>query len=428
MLMLKMLRRSVPSIVVVSCVLNHAAVAVRPGSEELGATSSTSQLQLFSDDSNEDGRSKRRRVSEEEGFVTPPQTQEMALPETPHLVQTFGSSSSVISKRKLPKGPLIERIVGDEEHMAACLEIINSAQDRLEIFSKTLGWLHTPLFEALKRAVIVRSVDVVLTVNQVKNSRTRKCLESFGIRIKSGLKTHTKCLIAYQNQDQNVDQNIVLIGSYNVLGHSNNEGNNASFKISGKSWLVEKISQRISQDLGKYQRGAKLPAWHFQMGLSHVERDDSTFHLLTNSKHHEEFFKCMVKNARDKIIIYSPFLWAENARSKLKTISDNIKEGVWVIIYIQPDNEDMLNRMLEDEEEFCFLKEQTIVLTAQFHQKTLVVDPQTDNAHHCEGSYNWLSAAPHDNRDWCKQETSVVISGPIAHQYHTDGPSLRPED
>ncbi len=425
MFVLKTLRRMMPSIVVASCILNTSAGAVRPGYEELGATSSTSQLQVFSDDSNEDNHSKRRRVSEEEGVVTPPQTQEIALPETPHLVQTFASSSSDISKRKVPKGPLIERIVGDEAHMTACLEIINSAQDRLEIFSKTLGWLHTPLYEALKRASVARGVEVVLRVNQVSSIRQKFHLERIGINIKSGLKTHTKCLIAYQNEDQNVDQNVVLIGSFNLLGANQDEGNNASFKLSGKSWLVEKISQRITQDLAKYQQGAKLPAWHFQMGLSHVERNDSSLHVLTNSKHHEEFFKCIVQNARKEIIIYSPFVWVENAREKLKIIDENIEEWVWIVIHVQSQDREKLNRLVNDE--FPLLCDQLIIKTAAFHQKTLVVDPQTENAHHCEGSYNWLSAAPHESRGHSYQETSIVLSGPIAHQYHAE-PHVADED
>lgn len=330
--------------------------------------------------------------------------------------------SSVIQRPSTPKsssskpvqgktGTLpFQRIVGEQEHVTELLSLIRSAQKKIEIFSWTLGYLPTDLFKALCNASN-RGVEILLTVQDVKREETLEALEEENIQVNDGRKTHTKFVIA--------DKHTAMVGSYNYLSWKNNDeeygvgDKESSCKITGNTDIITRIRGRIYRDMIAYEKG-EAPLIHpFSMDLPR----DSTFFLLTNLRHHQDFFKCAIQNARDKIIIYSPFIYGRNTLAQLKIIEEKVGEKVFLVIHIKPDDTRQLNWALAQVPQ---LKKRFKILPSQFHRKSLLIDPQSDNCHFCDGSFNWFSAATDIENEACNQETSIVLTGPRARHYLGD--------
>jgi len=304
-------------------------------------------------------------------------------------------------------GARFRRILGSDEHIEELISLIDSTKKKLEIFSWTLGYLDNEVFEALKEASY-RGVQIILTVQDVKRELTLEYLENAGIQINSDRQTHTKFLIA--------DDRSAMIGSYNFLGANGEneeiEGvDESSFSISGNTKLVRRIRGRIYHDMICYERGKPPLLNRLCVNL----KRDSNFYLLTNLLHHEEFFKCMVQIAEQRIIIYSPFVNYRNALTRLQILEGKIDPGVKLLIHVLPEQAQKLEWALNKCQK---LKGRTTIKTSYFHRKSLIVDPESSQTcYFSEGSFNWLSAATDINSEICNQETSVVLSGLSGQKY-----------
>lgn len=98
---------------------------------------------------------------------------------TKGITRTQGAPSSdpLDSKRSTLSADVIQfkRIQGRNDHIYHLIDMIESAEESIEIFSKTLGWLPDDLFDSLQDAAH-RGVGIKFTVQEVKNKGTHDTL------------------------------------------------------------------------------------------------------------------------------------------------------------------------------------------------------------------------------------------------------------
>ncbi len=319
--------------------------------------------------------------------------------------QSVPSSDPLDSKRSTLSADVIqfERIRGRNDHLNHLIEMIESAEESIDIFSYTLNFLPQEIFVALRDAA-EREVGINLNVNEVRSQYTHDTLVDLGICISPDRQTHTKFAI--------VDDATAIVGSFNFLDKEhffNEEDDNgeSSFKIMTKSDLANRLRRRIHVDKTSYGCGrAQIPS-----PLEVPLYNDSKVYLLTNLSHHEEFFKFMMRNANENVIFYSPFVVFPNAAKRLQTINENLKSSVSLEIRV---NADQINKIHGAFKKFPQLKRRTTITTGDFHRKSLIVDPRSDNPTICEGSFNWLCASTAGSSGGHNQETSVILMGPLA--------------
>lgn len=326
------------------------------------------------------------------------------------LVPSKPLTSPIIpQQRQIETGARVDQIVGRVEHFDEFIELIESAQKKIEIFSWTLDFLPEDAFFALKNAA-EDGVEIILTVNEVKNETTRESLEDSGIQINEGRITHTKIIY--------VDDRVAVVGSYNFLSTKDDdeeevELSESSFKISGDVALVKKIRGRIYADMIRYEKGEEplLTPW------SHNLADNSRMHILSNLGHHQGFFRDIVAQATQKVVIYSPFIYGDNAKDRLAGMAKSLKNNVSVTLYALEDHLPSLRWALNQHPS---LKSRVTIKTTEAHRKSLIIDPDSpDTCYFSEGSFNWFCASNDLNVE-ARQETSIVISGPRAKRLLED--------
>jgi len=351
------------------------------------------------------------------------QSESLKIAEHSNPLQTLPVSLASLNKKPIesshnsappPSTPVkLKRLFGTHEHVDELVSLIRCSRKKLEIFSWALGFLDSEVFEALRKAAN-RGVEVILTVQEVNREQTLEALEDLGVQVNADRKTHTKFAVA--------DCNIAIIGSCNFLG-SNTDGDDeiedteeVSYKISDNPELVKRLRGRIYKDMISYEKGNPPMDAHLCVDLGSRSR----FFLLTNLLHHQDFFKCAVTNAQERIIIYSPFVNYYNALDQLKVIEERTKPGVSLMIYVLPDHAEQMHWALRK----CpKLIGRTKIQESKFHRKSLIIDPASpDNCLCSDGSHNWFSAETAKiSNEACNQETTVVLNGPIAHhQLQTD--------
>ena len=301
----------------------------------------------------------------------------------------------------------VEYIRGLDEHLDLLEDLIHSARVKLEVFSKTLNFLPDNIFNALKDARR-RNVNIILTVQDVKSEVAYNSLEYIGVQINEDRKTHTKFVF--------VDDKVSVIGSFNFLDYNQDKEEyfgicDCSLKISDldNSGFAKQIRGKIYQNMILIESNKDLPIYLLRKQLG-----NSSITLLPNSFQHEDFLKYMLRAAKKRVTIYSPFITSRNAEKRLKLIADEIHQGVKLVLHINPQNRKLLEWILTKTPK---LKHMTEIKESIFHRKTLFVDPNMDDAYLCEGSFNWLSATQDKGSEYYKQETSVVLSGPIARDF-----------
>jgi len=387
----------------------NVSVSEKSSSAQTSSSSTTktnSKKRGFDDDSES---SKKSRVFES---TSSPSSGSTASTSTRNLSQVHSSPSSdpLDSKCSVltPEVVQFERIQGRENHLNCLISMIESAEKEIEIFSYKLKFLPKDLFRSLRNAAI-RGVKVKLIVNEVTSEWALDNLEHLGITVDYGRQTHTKFAI--------VDSEAAIIGSFNFLdedrGYSDDDNGECSFVISTSSDLVKRIRGKIYADLIRYERGQN----NLPVPLEVPLRNNSKGYILTNLGQHEVFFKSMMKQANEKVIFYSPFITFPNAVERLKVVSENLKPSVSLEIRVNADQERRLYAALKG---FSRLKQRTTIVPGNFHRKSLIVDPHSDNPTICEGSFNWLCASTAASSGGHNQETSLLLMGSVATDYVQD--------
>lgn len=310
----------------------------------------------------------------------------------------------------------LELIVGDHNHISVLHELLQSAQERILITSDKIKFLPIKIYDHIQYVI---SKGVTCDMRTEKN-----CLDETFSAWEYNL--HGKHLIA--------DRQKACIGSFNWLHIT--EGGYDSLDVSlfmthpgvaDNLGIYKKVMEtlvrynRVDQAKRKKQTPKKAISDIAQMNRIQLD-ETSTLDLLTTLDHHENFFNTVCQNAKKEIKIYSPFLKINNAKRRLKRLAEALpKDGsVKVVLKLQhladadkePEIISKLETFISKQKK---LKDVTTIIKPKYfsHHKSLMVD----NKVFAIGSFNWFSAATAEKSPGHRQDTTVVLNGPVATHF-----------
>lgn len=327
------------------------------------------------------------------------------------LVPTVRDESTIFENDKaiwIKKG--FELIIGKDDHLDCMLNLIKSAKFHILISSHSVNFLPQEIFYALKNAVD-RGIQIDVRSPTIKYDPFNEEI------LYRQYNVHGKHLI--------IDKEVVVIGSFNWLDISEDSYAPQELSIFIKNENSNQIYGKIMQALIRYETNN-----------SHISNDEPTqkrsdiflktidiepssqLHILTTLAHHEQFLRCICKNAIKTIKVYSPFLKFYNARERLKIITDSVGDDVKI--------EFLLNHLTDKKESERLIKqinnfikskklEERVKVTKLegFHYKTIIVDGETLSI----GSFNWLSSSRDEESEGHNQDTTIVLQGLIAQHF-----------
>ncbi|EKE09072.1 MAG: hypothetical protein ACD_16C00214G0002 [uncultured bacterium] len=307
---------------------------------------------------------------------------------------------------------------GTDDHIRVFADLINSARERIILASWKLGFIPEDIFQALMKAKR-NGVSLSFIVNSIQRKET---LEPFTDEydddfedssfVIAETRSHAKFLF--------VDSQKLVLGSFNALGDSPEESEDASFLIEGsiqQMWPYFMRIRDIYTELDEEEtvdsifgciaaissvRYGNRNRFHLQRTLSCGTR----IHLLKTVHDHEEFFR-LATPSNGHITIYSPFSFRDNTLTRLEFLQKRVPSGVKVTLKVLPEFQPDLTKLLE---RFPSLKSHTHVESTNSHQKVIILGDETL----CIGSLNWLSAAQSAASDYSNLELSLVLQGPKA--------------
>lgn len=346
------------------------------------------------------------------------------------LKRTLSSETSPqSSKRPRINEPelKISFLQGTDEHIAAYSKCIDEAESHIIVASWNVNFISDLIFKSLMKAK-KRGVSISFVVNSVKRKAT---LNYFYEDDQDGdeetdysfdlfeTKSHAKFLF--------VDSKTLILGSYNALGESFEESQDASFMLKGsiqQLWpfymsLYETYTS-IGEDLRSIFDGIAMLSKARNPGeralLQRSFKDGSRIFLLRTIKEHEDFFKLASPHNRN-ITIYSPFSTKDNTLKRLRTLESILPMETRVRLKVLGKFESGLKRLLSSVEN---LKNHASIEVSTSHQKIVIMGDQTI----CVGSLNWLSAAQNIQDHYRNVELSIVLQGikaqKIIEEYYND--------
>lgn len=302
---------------------------------------------------------------------------------------------------------------GKNAHITNYAELIQEAEAHIIIASWNVNFISEEIFWSLLEAKR-RGVNISFVVNSVVREKTLDYFTDFGEEDDYHFdlfktKSHAKFIF--------VDSKSFILGSFNALGESYEESDDASFMIKGtvkQLWpfymSIYETYTSIGEDLGGIFDGIAMISKVRNPGerrlLQRSFKDGSQIFLLRTIKEHEDFFRLATPN-NGKVSIFSPFSTKDNTLKRLQKLESLLKAGTEVHLSVLQQYESGLKRLLDH---VPSLKIHAHVHVAASHQKIIVLGDQTI----CVGSLNWLSAAQDAAEPYSNVELSIVLQGPKA--------------
>ena len=312
-------------------------------------------------------------------------------------------------KKEIESEMKVQFLCGTDDHIEAYSTCIDRAESQIIIASWNINFIPEEIFSSLLAAK-KRGVCISFVVNSVKRERTLNYFyderddESIFSLFKT--KSHAKFLF--------VDSTSLILGSYNALGESFEETNDASFMLEGsikQLWpfymSIYETYISIGEELGDIFGGiagvskAKNPQ---ERPLLQRHFDDgSQIFLLRTLKEHENFFTQATPH-NGKVTIYSPFSTKDNTLRRLQTLEKILPVGTELNLKVLKKFEKGLIRLLSS---VPTLRSHARIQITPSHQKIVILGDQTI----CVGSLNWLSAAQDEKDPFKNVELSIVLQG-----------------
>ena len=318
--------------------------------------------------------------------------------------------------RKVEVEMQVSFLHGANAHIQAYSRLIDEAESHIIIASWNVNFISQDIFSSLLDAK-KRGVHVGFIVNSVKRKQTLQYFYDDGEDEKDKDATFTLFETKSHAKFLFVDGKSLIVGSFNALGDSFEESDDASFRLRGtiqQLWPFYMSIYETYTSIEEYPGGifdgialiskARNPG---QRSLLQRSFDDgSQIFLLRTIKEHEDFFKLAIPH-NGKVTIYSPFSTKDNTLKRLKKLESLLAVGTEIHLKVLQQYENGLNRLLAQAPN---LKRHAQVQVATSHQKIIVLGDHTI----CVGSLNWLSAAQDAKDPYSNVELSVVLQGPKA--------------
>jgi hypothetical protein len=324
-----------------------------------------------------------------------------------------GASDSASKKlRKTEPEMQVSFLQGSDAHIEAYAKLIDEAESHIIIASWNVNFITKDIFSSLLDAKR-RGVHVGFIVNSIKREETLNYFyddeedeDNDSTFTLFETKSHAKFLF--------VDSKSLILGSFNALGESFEESDDASFMIKGtinQLWPFYMSIYETYTSINEYPGGIFDGIALISKARNPGERrllqrsfdDGSQIFLLRTLKEHEDFFKLATPN-NGSVTIYSPFSTKDNTLKRLKTLESLLVSGTEVHLKVLQKYENGLTRLLN---QVPGLRNHTQVHVATSHQKIVILGDHTI----CAGSLNWLSAAQDLKDPYGNVELSVVLQG-----------------
>jgi len=331
------------------------------------------------------------------------------------VIHVDPTESAPKRSRKVEAEMQLRFLHGTGAHVQAYSDLIDQAEQHIIIASWNINFIPQDIFSSLMEAKR-RGVHISFVVNTIKRKQTLTYF-NYGEEDKDEettfdlfeTKSHAKFIF--------VDSKSLIIGSFNALGESYEESDDASFMLRGtvnQLWpfymSIYETYTYIGEDLGGIFDGIATISKARNPGkrplLQRSFEDGSQIFLLRTIKEHEDFFKLATPH-NGKVTIYSPFSTKDNTLKRLKTLDSLLAADTEVHLKVLQQFESGLKRLLS---QVPSLKSHTTVDCATSHQKIIILGDSTI----CAGSLNWLSAAQDSKDPYSNVELSVVLQGPKA--------------
>ena len=304
---------------------------------------------------------------------------------------------------------------GTDDHTQAYSNCIAKAESHIIIASWNLNFIPETIFSSLLAAKR-RGVNINFVVGSVKRHATQNYFvdkeddESTFELFET--KSHAKFLF--------VDSKSLILGSYNALGDSFEETEDASFMLEGsvkQLWpfymSIYETYTSIGEDLRSIFGGIAMISKARNPGerrlLQRSFEDGSQIFLLRTIKEHEDFFRLATPH-NGSVTIYSPFSTKDNTLKRLKSLESLLHAGTEVNLKVLERFESGLGKLLSLVPN---LKSHARIEVTKSHQKIVIVGNETI----CAGSLNWLSAAQDAKDLYSNVELSLVLQGPKAEGF-----------
>ncbi|OFW74532.1 MAG: hypothetical protein A2W46_00940 [Alphaproteobacteria bacterium RIFCSPHIGHO2_12_42_13] len=317
---------------------------------------------------------------------------------------------------------LIKFIAGRRQHIKEITRLVDNAEYEILIACWKLQHIPRSLLSSLMKAKN-KGIKLNFFVSEVENETAANYFEetqdetddsedeinSFTTYV---TKTHAKFVL--------VDNKKGIFGSFNAFDSRRNDDSDSSFKISGT------INQMWPFSIGLYhayksigdgcEKGfggiVAISAEKNQKKLGPVcrtIRDGSRLWFLTNLQEHEDFFRkvCVPHGDYKQVHIFSPFIYEDNARSRLKELNDKLPKSTKLYLHTRPEFKEKLESIVNASDS---LREKTTIRVGDFHDKLMIIDRETL----CVGSLNWMSFTRVPESSHNNIEVSIVLQGPLA--------------
>lgn len=325
---------------------------------------------------------------------------------------------------------------GTDEHIDAYADCIDKAESGIVIASWNLNYIPDEIFKNLMAAKR-RGVYINFIVNAVKRKQTLTYFRDDSKNTNgespysrdSGIYSEDNSEYSDDSSDNPqlglfetkshakflfVDSKSLILGSYNALGDSYEESEDASFMLKGSikqlwpfymsiyesyTFLGEDVARIFGSNaaVSRYKYGKDRPL------LRRGFEDESQIFLLRSIKEHEDFFK-FATTSKETVTIYSPFSTRDNTLKRLKSLGSILPPETKVNLIVQEKFKNGLTRLLG---QVPNLMDRATIEVATSHQKIVIVGGRTI----CVGSLNWLSAAQDAKDPYSNVEFSIVLQG-----------------
>jgi hypothetical protein len=324
------------------------------------------------------------------------------------------SSSSEYNPKRAAKTEAemqISFLYGKNSHIQAYADCINKAKDQIIISSWNLNYIPHIIFKSLLSAKN-RGVYISFIVNAVKKEEVLDYFEDDDDDEEDS--TFDWCITKSHAKFLFVDSKSLILGSYNALGESLEETEDASFMIKGsikQLWpfymSIRETYIALGEDLSNIFGGIAAISSMRKPGerplLERNFNDGSRIFLLRTIKEHEDFFKLATPH-NGAVTIYSPFSTKDNTLKRLKTLDAILSFETPVHLKVLKRFENGLRRLLSLVPN---LQRHAHIDVVSSHQKIVILGDQTM----CVGSLNWLSAAQSATDPFSNVEFSLVLQG-----------------
>ena len=315
-----------------------------------------------------------------------------------------------------PSTSILDRMTSFEQHINLLQAALRDARWTLLITSYSIS--HETMFNAnlygLLKGAAERGVRIYIYFNDQKDVRD-SVLDFFdqnGIFCDEAF-THSKILA--------VDSKFIAIGSFNWLSTIDDKKascEEATIVYRGKS------CKTIKEDLWKYIRYYRNDQFENDYRVDKFELDTKnesalSYSIENNSKliylptleQHRIFIKKSFSEAKQRLIICSPFISSTNvfeADINQTTLKSAIERNIEIYFICSKESQHLPN--LRDFLTTVNYSNLNLITLDNFHLKTVIIDDDLI----AEGSFNWLSASRDRDSVYHNHEVTLIAQGKMA--------------